>query len=74
LQPSNYALSGIIDVEPGNYTTSSLDGSFQLWVPEGTYGMGVSLEGYDVKYTSYSSIVAVSSGSDTTMWIWLAYR
>ena len=73
LQPANYALSGIIDVEPGNYTTSSLDGSFQLWVPEGTYGMGVSLEGYDVKYVSYSSIVVVSSGSDTNMWIWLAY-
>jgi hypothetical protein len=74
LQPKNYTLSSIIDVEPGNYTTSSLDGSFQVWVPEGTYGMGVSLEGYDVKYTSYSSIVAVSPGSDTNMWIWLAYR
>jgi hypothetical protein len=67
LQPDNYTLSGIIDVQPGYYTTSSLDGSFQLWVPEGTYGMGVSLEGY----VSYSSIVAVSSGSDTNMWIWL---
>ena len=67
LEPKNYTLSGIIDVQPGYYTTSSLDGSFQLWVPEGTYGMGVSLEGY----VSYSSIVAVSSGSDTNMWIWL---
>ncbi len=46
LQPNNSTLTDIIDVRPGNYTTSSLDGSFQVWVPEGTYGMGVALEGY----------------------------
>ena len=67
LQPDNYSLSGIIDVQPGNYTTSSLDGSFQLWAPEGSYGMGVSLEGY----VTYSTQVAVSSGSDTNAQIWL---
>ena len=51
LDPRNYTLSGIIDVQPGNYTTSSLDGFFQVWVPEGNYGMGVSLNGY----SSYSA-------------------
>jgi len=67
LQPDNYSLSGIIDVQPGNYTTSSLDGSFQLWAPEGTYGMGVSLEGY----VTYSAKLAVSPGSDTNEQVWL---
>ena len=43
LEPNDYTLTSIIDVTPGNYTTYSLDGSFQLWVPEGSYGMGVSL-------------------------------
>jgi len=67
LEPDNYTLSGIIDVQPGNYTTTSLDGSFQVWVPEGTYGMGVALEGY----TSYQALIAVPSGSDLSTWIWL---
>ena len=67
LEPNNYTLSAIIDVQPGNYTTSSLDGSFQVWVPQGTYGIGVSLEGY----ASYSALVAVPAGSDMSMWIWL---
>jgi hypothetical protein len=67
LEPNNYTLSGIIDVQPGNYTTSSLDGSFQVWVPQGTYGMGVLLEGY----APYQAPVAVPEGSDISMWIWL---
>jgi len=67
LEPYNYTLSGIIDVQPGNYTTSSLDGSFQVWAPQGLYGMGVSLEGYQ----SYSAQLAVPSGSDIFTWIWL---
>lgn len=70
LQPKDYKLSGIIDVEPGNYTTSSLDGSFQVWVPPGMYGLGSLLNGY----VTYSSIVAVSSGSDTNVWIWMDTR
>jgi len=67
LEPNSYTLTGIIDVRPGNYTTSSLDGSFQLWVPQGSYGMGVSLAGY----ASYSAQIAVPSGSDISMQIWL---
>jgi hypothetical protein len=67
LQPDNYSLSGIIDVQPGNYVTSSLDGFFQMWVPEGNYGMGVSLNGY----SSYSAQVPVPSGSDLNMYVWL---
>jgi hypothetical protein len=67
LEPNNYTLSGIIDVQPGNYTTTSLDGSFQVWVPQGTYGIGVSLEGY----ASYQALVTVPAGSDISMWVWL---
>ena len=67
LEPNDYTLTGIIDVRPGNYTTTSLDGSFQLWVPQGSYGMGVSLAGY----ASYSARIIVPSGSDINMWIWL---
>jgi hypothetical protein len=67
LEPYNYTLSGIIDVRPGNYTTTSLDGSFQVWVPQGTYGIGVLLEGY----ASYEALVAVPAGSDIFMWVWL---
>jgi len=67
LQPDSYALSGIIDVQPGNYTTSSLDGFFQVWVPEGNYGMGVLLTGY----SSYSSRFPVPSGSDLNVYVWL---
>jgi hypothetical protein len=67
LEPNNYTLTGIIDVRPGYYTTASLDGWFQLWVPEGSYGIGVSLAGY----ASYSAQIAVPSGSDISMHIWL---
>ena len=67
LQPNNYTLTSIIDVRPGNYTTYSLDGSFQLWVPEGSYGMGVSLAGY----STYTALVGVPSGSDMNIQIWL---
>ena len=67
LQPNNNTLTTIIDIEPEYYTTSSLDGSFQVWVPQGTYGMGVSLEGY----ATYSAQVPVPAGSDINMQIWL---
>jgi hypothetical protein len=67
LEPYNETLSNIIDVRPGNYTTTSLDGSFQVWVPQGTYGMGVLLEGY----ATYQAQIAVPPGSDIFTWIWL---
>jgi len=67
LEPNNSTLTNIIDVQPGGYTTSSLDGSFQVWVPQGTYGMGVALEGY----ATYSAQVAVPEGSNMYMYIWL---
>jgi hypothetical protein len=35
LEPNNYTLTRIIDVRPGNYTTFSLDGSFQVWGSHG---------------------------------------
>ena len=67
LEPFNYTLSGIIDVQPGNYTTTSLDGFFQVWAPQGTYGLGVLLAGYQ----SYQIELAVPAGSDISLWIWL---
>ena len=67
LEPSDYTLTSVIDVKPGNYTTYSLDGSFQVWVPEGSYGMGVSLGGY----SPYSTHIEVPPGSDINMQIWL---
>ena len=67
LEPNNNTLTTIIDVQPGGYTTSSLDGAFQVWVPQGTYGMGVALEGY----ATYSAMISVPEGSDMYMYIWL---
>jgi hypothetical protein len=67
LEPNDYTLTNIIDVRPGNYTTYSLDGSFQLWVPGGSYEMGVSLAGY----STYTALVQIPSGSDINMQIWL---
>ena len=67
LEPYDFTITNIIDVRPGNYTTSSLDGSFQVWVPQGDYGFGVALEGY----ASYSSRIPVPSGADLSMQIWL---
>jgi hypothetical protein len=67
LEPNNYTLTGLLDVRPGNYTTFSLDGSFQVWVPGGSYGMGVSLAGY----SSYSTLLQVPWGSDIDMQFYL---
>jgi hypothetical protein len=67
LEPSNRTISDIIGIDPGNYTTSSVDGFFQLWVPQGTYGMGVSLSGY----STYMSQLPVPSGSDLSTQVWL---
>jgi hypothetical protein len=51
----------------GNFTTSSLDGSFELWTPPGSYYAGVSLSGY----TSYAMRIEVSSGADIYLYIWM---
>jgi hypothetical protein len=67
LEPYNYTLTGLLDVRPGNYTTFSLDGSFQVWVPGGSYGMGASLAGY----SSYSTLLQVPWGSDINMQFYL---
>jgi hypothetical protein len=67
LEPNNHTLTNIIDVRPGNYSTSSLDGDFQVWVPHGDYGMGVTLAGY----ASYQTFISVPAGSDMNMQIWL---
>jgi hypothetical protein len=68
LEPNNRTLSDIIGINPRNYTTSSVDGFFQLWVPQGSYGMGVSLPGY----STYSAQISVPSGSNLSMQIWLS--
>jgi hypothetical protein len=57
----------VIDVEPGNFTTFSLDGSYQLWVPAGSYNIGVSLPGYATSITK----LEVPSGSDLIADFWL---
>ncbi|MGA2785678.1 MAG: hypothetical protein ABSF09_13360, partial [Candidatus Bathyarchaeia archaeon] len=64
-----------VDFEPrsyttlnlGNFTTSSLDGSFELWMPPGSYNAGISLNGY----TSYAMKIEVSSGADMYLFVWL---
>jgi hypothetical protein len=68
LEPNNRTISDMIGINPRNYTTSSVDGWFQLWVPQGTYGMGVSLGGY----FTYTAQISVPSGSDLPMQIWLS--
>jgi hypothetical protein len=52
-----------IDVEPSgalSFTTTTLDGAYQLWVPAGEYRIGISLPGYE----TYTFDLHVSSGSD----------
>ncbi|MFI5448721.1 MAG: carboxypeptidase-like regulatory domain-containing protein [Candidatus Bathyarchaeia archaeon] len=47
-----------------NYTTPSLDGFYQLWVPgDGPYSISVSLPGY----VGYSGTIFVALGSDLTL-------
>ena len=47
-----------------NYTTPSLDGFYQVWVPgDGPYSISVSLPGY----VSYSGSIFVPLGSDMTL-------
>jgi hypothetical protein len=68
LEPNNRTISDIVGINPGNYTTSSVDGFFQLWAPQGRYGMGVSLNGY----STYTTQLEVPSGSDLSMQVWLS--
>jgi hypothetical protein len=57
----------VIDVEPAagplNFTTTSLDGGYQLWVPAGEYRIGISLQGYN----TYATNLYVAPGSDMVM-------
>ena len=55
--------------EKGNYTTFSLDGFYQIWVPAGSYGVGFSLSGY----SRYTMKIAVAPGSDLRVDVWLNY-
>ena len=57
----------VVDVEPGNYTTTSTDGYYQLWVPSGSYGIGFSLAGY----STYTMTIEVPAGSDLRVDVWL---
>ena len=59
----------VIDLEPGggNFTTYSLDGNYSLWVPAGSYNMGVYLPGYAL----YTARMEVPKGSDIRADIWL---
>jgi hypothetical protein len=58
-----------VGVQPGDYTTFSLDGSYQLWVPAGTYDIGYDAAGY----SRYTMNIVVPSGSDLQFDIWLEY-
>ena len=57
----------VIDLEPGNFTTFSLDGNYSLWVPSGSYNIGVSLPGY----STFIGRVEVPEGSDIKADFWL---
>ena len=57
----------VIDLEPGDFTTFSLDGNYSLWVPSGSYGIGVSLPGY----STFTGRVEVPNGSDIKADFWL---
>ena len=59
----------IIDMEPSNFTTFSLDGFYQIWVPGGSYMLGYSLAGYPTQSMS----LYVASGSDLRVDLWLGY-
>jgi hypothetical protein len=58
-----------IDLESENFSfnTFSLDGNYSLWVPAGSYNMGVSLPGY----ATYTARFEVPKGSDLKADIWL---
>ena len=59
----------VIDLDSENFTfnTFSLDGYYSLWVPSGSYSMGVYLPGYAI----YTARFEVPKGSDLKADIWL---
>jgi hypothetical protein len=59
----------VITLESENFTfsTFSLDGNYSLWVPSGSYNMGVYLPGY----ATYTARLEVPNGSDIRADIWL---
>jgi len=59
----------VITLESENFTfnTFSLDGYYSLWVPSGSYSMGVYLPGY----ATYTARLEVPNGSDIKADIWL---
>jgi hypothetical protein len=57
----------VVDLEPGGFTTFSLDGNYSLWVPSGSYNIGVSLPGY----STYTARFEVFPGSDIHADFWL---
>jgi hypothetical protein len=57
----------VIDVEPGNLTTFSLDGSYQIWVPSGSHRIGVSFAGFTTKTMD----LEVPAASDLNVNFWL---
>jgi hypothetical protein len=57
----------IVDIEPGSYNTTSIDGNYQLWVPSGSYNMGVSLAGY----STLTMKMEVPASSDLRADVWL---
>jgi hypothetical protein len=58
-----------VGLEPGDYTTFSLDGFYQVWVPAGSFGIGYAAAGY----ARYTMNITVSAGSDLRFDIWLEY-
>jgi hypothetical protein len=57
----------VVDLEPGSFTTFTLDGWYQLWVPSGSYNIGISLPGY----STHIGRMEVPSGSDIHADFWL---
>jgi len=58
-----------VDLEPGNYTTFSLDGYYQIWVPGGSYEVGF----YAAGYSRETMRLIVPWSSDIQLPIWLNF-
>jgi hypothetical protein len=62
-----YLSWAVVDLEPGGFTTFTVDGWYQLWVPAGSYDIGISLPGY----STHIGRMEVPSGSDIHANFWL---
>ena len=62
-----YLSWAVVDLEPGSFTTFTVDGWYQLWVPSGSYNIGISLPGY----STHTARMEVPSGSDIHADFWL---